>query len=160
MATEIIMKTCRVCKQSKPLSEFYKDNRAKDERQNDCKVCDLKRVKQYYKNNTEKCKATAEHYRQSPHGKVVKKRYQHSPQGKATSNRYSKRYFLRHPEYREACNALGNAIEAGKLPRPNSLQCSCGEQAKQYHHHLGYAPEHWLDVIPVCIDCHTKLRLK
>jgi hypothetical protein len=40
------------------------------------------------------------------------------------------------------------------LPRVRNLQCHyCGNRAHQYHHHRGYAPEHWLDVVPACRKC-------
>ncbi|GAG26296.1 unnamed protein product, partial [marine sediment metagenome] len=32
-------------------------------------------------------------------------------------------------------------------------------QAEQYHHPNGYEPEHWFNIIPICIKCHNKLRL-
>ena len=41
-----------------------------------------------------------------------------------------------------------------------TLQCSCGQQAKHYHHHKGYTKKHWLDVIPVCTKCHSIIHLK
>jgi hypothetical protein len=32
----------------------------------------------------------------------------------------------------------------------------CGTPAVIYHHHRGYAPEHWLDVVAMCQSCHGK----
>ena len=34
----------------------------------------------------------------------------------------------------------------------------CGKQGEQYHHHKGYAPEHRLDVVPICRKCHDELE--
>lgn len=62
-----------------------------------------------------------------------------------------------------ARQAVQYAIKIGKLPKVSTLFCvPCFsnirlEAAKQYHHHKGYAPEHQLDVIPVCIPCHNQL---
>ena|SRR3990167_380487 len=51
-----------------------------------------------------------------------------------------------------------HAIEAGRLPMPKTLICvNCGKLAREYHHHLGYAPEHQLDVVPVCSRCNKAL---
>ena len=53
---------------------------------------------------------------------------------------------------------VNHAIEAERLPRPDTLTCiQCGKPAREYHHHLGYAPEHWLDVVPVCSACNKVL---
>ena len=38
------MKTCRVCRQSKPLEEFSRLKASKDGRNSDCKACERKRV--------------------------------------------------------------------------------------------------------------------
>jgi hypothetical protein len=43
------------------------------------------------------------------------------------------------------------------LTTPGDFKCrDCNEQAEEYHHYLGYAPEHWLDVIALCKDCHRQ----
>jgi hypothetical protein len=57
-----------------------------------------------------------------------------------------------------ASTAVGQAIRQGKLPHPTALKCTdCGAIATSYDHYLGYAPEHWLDVQPVC-DRHNGVR--
>jgi hypothetical protein len=33
----------------------------------------------------------------------------------------------------------------------------CGETAAAYHHHRGYKREHFLDVVPVCRECHQNV---
>lgn len=106
---------------------------------------------------SEKCKATEKHYRQTEECKLSQNRYNATHKGKVTRQRIIKRYRIRHPERALAHKAVRHAITTGELPRPDSLQCSCGEQAKEYHHHLGYEPEHHLHVIPLCKKCHTSL---
>lgn len=74
---------------------------------------------------------------------------------------HQKRYAIKYPEKIKAQNAVRNATRYDKLPRPDTLQCHyCPAQAEQYHHHKGYAPEHWLDVVPACRNCHTKINEK
>lgn len=53
-------------------------------------------------------------------------------------------------------------VRTGRRPHPNTLPCSdCGhtwrkgERRHEYDHHLGYEPEHHLDVEPVCTTCHA-----
>lgn len=184
MPEPIKTKTCRICKQTKSLSEFYKNKHCKDGYFNNCKTCYLKSIKEYsqtekgkavnrkaclrYK-KTEKSKVRDKRYRQShkgkeaqrrydrsEKGKVAKKRYQQSKKGKIARNNAKKLYNIRHSERVKAKDAVNDAIKADKLPQANSLQCNyCPEQAKQYHHHKGYKKEHWLDVVPVCIKCHS-----
>jgi len=49
-------------------------------------------------------------------------------------------------------------VTAGRMPGSHTLRCikNCGKHAWVYHHHLGYAEEHWLDVIPMCGSCHRQ----
>lgn len=92
------------------------------------------------------CKASLRKYQASAKGKIVaekaRKKYQNSPKGQARI---------------VAASAVSNAIAAGKLPKPNTQKCKCGNPAKEYHHE-SYAPEHWLDVEAMCLDCHGAMR--
>lgn len=63
----------------------------------------------------------------------------------------------------QARQRINVEVRAGRRPHPNSLPCvDCahewrpGRRRHEYHHHLGYAPEHHLDVIPLCTKCHAK----
>ena len=88
--------------------------------------------------------------------KAVKK-YQKTEKGKRSIRTSEKRFYLRNPERSNIKNAVHYAVIIGKLPHLNTLQCHfCPAKAEQYHHHLGYEPEHRLDVIPVCRICHRK----
>lgn len=60
-----------------------------------------------------------------------------------------------------ATNAVRTAIRRGELPAPTSLTCAdCPEAAEQYHHFIGYEPEHWLDVLALCRSCHLSRHWK
>jgi len=169
MSEQIISKQCRKCKKIKPISEFYKALTNRDRFRNECRVCYSKYQKEY--RQTECGKAAKKRHAQSKKGKVALKRYKQSKKGKVTDKRYAqsekgrktriaaiKKFRVHHPELKKAGDAVNSAIRAGRLPRPDSLQCHyCPAQAKEYHHYNGYAPEHWLDVIPVCIPCHNKI---
>ena len=134
------MKTCSKCHQEKELSEFHKAKTCRDNHRPDCKVCRAIYNKKYS---------------QTERGKIARIRYRQTEKGKA----YNKRYYLRYPERCKAKSAVQYAIKIGKLSRPNILQCSYGKhQAQQYHHHKGYAPKYWLNVIPACRKCHRKIH--
>jgi len=53
---------CSVCKESKDRNNFYKSKRAKSGYRSECKYCHGLSVKQYYKDNTEKCRSYARLY--------------------------------------------------------------------------------------------------
>lgn len=56
-----------------------------------------------------------------------------------------------------AHDAVQAAIAAGRLPAAGTLSCAdCGAPARVYHHHKGYAPPAWLDVVAVCDRCHSQ----
>lgn len=118
------------------------------------------RQKHYQQN--EKFKIQQRHYRQSETVKVrqkhYQKRYRQTEKGRKAQIDGQKRYKIRHPERAKARIAVIKAVKTGRLPRPDSLQCHyCPAQANQYHHHNGYEPIHYLDVIPVCTKCHNKI---
>ncbi len=56
---------------------------------------------------------------------------------------------------RRARVAVNRAVMAGKIPRASSLPCvGCGAKAREYHHHAGYDRQNWLNVEPICSQCH------
>ena len=150
MSKPIISKRCSKCKQTKSFSEFYKDRTIKDGHRSHCKIC----CSQYQK--SEEGKTVQKRYEQSEKGKTNKKAYQQNKTGKFIISNIQLRYRINHPKRIKARMALNVAVRSGHLPKPKSLQCSCGNQAQQYHHYLGYAPEHQLDVVPMCRLCDKK----
>lgn len=155
MSETIQQKICSECKQPKQLSKFSKRDKSKDGHQYQCKSCRNKQNKKYKR--TEKGRAAQKRYNQSEKFKVAMKRHQQTDKFKITQ----KLDKSRHTEHYKARNAVNHAIVDGKLPRPDTRLCHyCPKPAQQYHHWHGYAPEHWLDVVPACIDCHNKLKRK
>ena len=114
------------------------------------KISQRKSNKKYKK--TEKGKA-ATHRAKQKYQKTIKYIFAR----KIANNNYR----ARHPIQIKAQRTVNNAIADGKLRRPDSLICHyCPEQAKQYHHHKGYEPKHWLDIVPTCTRCHRKSHRK
>lgn len=111
-----------------------------------------------------KGKITQRRHRKTEKGKITHRKavhnYRQTEKGKVAHCKESTRYHIRHPEQRKAGHAIMTAIRANRLPRPDTLLCHyCPTQAEQYHH-WSYLPEYWLDVLPVCQNCHRKLRRK
>lgn len=90
--------------------------------------------------------------------KACVKAYQCSEEGKKSQKRRCEKKRLKFPKRIKARQMLNYAVESGKLPRPDSLICTCGQTAREYHHLKGYEPKHWLDVIETCVSCHRKLH--
>ncbi len=81
--------------------------------------------------------------------------YSKTDQGKETAKKATSKYKANNPEKVKARSAVNHAIESGRLADPLTLKCAyCGSQAKHYHHRNGYGLERWLDVQPVCTQCH------
>ena len=59
---------------------------------------------------------------------------------------------------RDLCYESGkNVLLAEGIPKPRELKCViCNNQAKTYHHYKGYEKKNWLDILPLCYDCHFK----
>lgn len=144
------------------------------------RISNLKAVKKYQKSENGKAvrlKAIRK-YQKTEKGKLVNRKssrkYQKTRKGievnRKSVARYCKtkkgkasfkRYCIRHPERQKARSAVMMAVRKGRLSHPNTLLCHyCSVQAEQYHHWKGYAPEHWLDVVPVCMRCHNKHKRK
>ena len=172
MVAEIISKRCSKCKEIKPLSEFFKDRRAKDGIQGVCKSC-IKAFQQSEKGRAATRKASTKYrksfkgktnqkaYNQSVRGRSVVAKYKQTPKGKAVSHKATAKFNAHHPNYVKAHNAVNGAVRYGRLPRPDSLRCHyCPKPAQQYHHWHGYEPACWLDVVPACVECHNKENKK
>lgn len=140
MSETIIPKRCCKCKEIKAHSAFYKSRTTKDGYHYECKLCMAIYQRQY---------------RQTGKARIPMKRYAQNHKSKTSPNhgRNVRKYRGRFPERRKAGHAVNHAIRAGILLPANTHKCSCGNQAKQYHH-PSYTPEHWLHVVPFCVSCH------
>lgn len=116
-------------------------------------ILSLARGRRY--RQTSKGKATEKHRHKTPKCKGQQKKYEQTGKRKALKKKYAVRFNLKNPNNRKAKRAVAQAILNGRLISFHLRACYyCYEQAELYHHYLGYEPEHWLDVIPVCTGCH------
>lgn len=168
----IIKRKCSRCRQLKPLSEFYPRKDRPFGYTYHCKSCGRKGCLIYHyskKGQTQnnnyiksgKRKEVMRRYHQTEKGKIVNnrtsKKYWHSEKGRAKIKEYQKRYY----KQKKAYSAVKNEVRSGRLPKPTKFKCTyCPGKAQQYHHYLGYEPEHRLDVIPVCRKCDIKQHNK
>jgi hypothetical protein len=130
-------KTCSKCGETKPLSKFKKKKHCRDGREGRCQKC------------ADKASAAS------------RQRFEieNADRLKDARKKRSTRWISQNPEARRAQKSIELAIARGDLPKAKQRACiKCGKPAAHYHHYLGYEPEHWLDVIPVCHSCHRVLH--
>ena len=119
-----MLKICSKCGKEKDEDEFSRQRHTRSGRRANCKNCERIYRKQ------------SENYKRAKRLCDLKQR-------------------ILRPDNVRARWAVNHKIENGKLPRINTQYCAeCGKQAIHYHHHNGYDPEHYLDVVPLCADCH------
>jgi len=121
-----------------------------------------KRSKRYRETNKEKVRKSTLCWRQSERGKElyqkIKERYEQTEKGKKARCKSHQNYKHHKPNQVKAKNAVYSEVRAGRMAKVSELKCHyCPARAEQYHHHKGYAPEYWLDVVPVCIPCHNRI---
>lgn len=85
-------------------------------------------------------------------------RYRKKPTSRAKLRESYARWRTTNPnstKAHKAHQAVRRALRKGSLVRPD--RCSeCFTVCKPHGHHESYAPEHWLDVIWLCVRCHRK----
>lgn len=69
------------------------------------------------------------------------------------------RIMARDDDRAQARHRINADVRMGLRPNPNDLFCAtCGhkgpDRRHEYHHAMGYAPEHHNDVLPLCSTCH------
>jgi len=137
------LKRCTGCNIIKPLSEFYKrtDGHTKYGYASQCKQCTIDRTISYHKTEQgrEISRAAINRYFKTEKGKYARKKWEQNNKLKM-----------------QAHHAVSHAIENGEIEKPNT--CSeCGAACNpQSHHWRGYAKKHWLDILWLCQECHTK----
>jgi hypothetical protein len=149
-------KFCPGCNQTKNGSEFYKERDRKDGLTYYCKECNKARIKIARYEDPKKAHAIASKWRLN---NLEKKRESNKDWERKNPNKvleFIRKTHLLHPDRYRARNAVNNAVRDGKLQPASNFICSnCKKiQASEYHHHNGYDPDHWLDVIPLCKACH------
>lgn len=170
------LKVCTKCGESKPLSEYYihKTGRLSGKPFSRCAEC-LRTIRregrdkhaenasyrqkiasdpEYRKKRNDKSRAWREENR--VHIAEYDRRIRAEMEGRATF--YNRQWRERYPERVRAHYAVAHAVRVGEIPPASTLICEhCQEaQAANYHHHNGYEPEFWLDVVALCTECHGR----
>jgi hypothetical protein len=83
------------------------------------------------------------------------KRYYQANRERLKEARKAKKQWGTYPvlQVRAGC-AVWYAVKTGKLVKPSICSKCGGTKHIHAHHHNGYSPEHKLDVVWLCVDCH------
>lgn len=116
------MKTCKVCGETKPLSEFYKMAEMRDGHRNDCKVCNLAAKARRYRANPEPAKERVRTWQAENADRVAeyRRRYNAKPERKAQNRRshLQRKYGITPERYDEMLAAQGGGCAlCGRPPR-------------------------------------------
>ena len=140
------MKECRECRVTKPLSEFNRDARTPDGRQQRCRECFSRYNRERYVARQDETKRAVYKYRRDNPERVMLTRV-------ATCKR--------DPSHKRAYKAVEAAVACDALIRP--ARCSrCGntvdgDRIKRIEaHHIDYA--HPLAVLWLCTRCHSAVH--
>jgi hypothetical protein len=143
------MKTCFICSQEKPFSEFYKHSKMADGYLGKCKECTKAYVKARALANPDKIKEYDRQRANLPHRVEMRKEYARTPNGKAAFARAHKKYMEKYPSKYAAHTLTGNAIRDGRLIRQPCE--ACGDAESEAHHRDYYKP---LEVVWLCRKHH------
>lgn len=134
------LKVCSKCGESKPHSEFHK-GKDNDGLRHTCKACVNAQNRSIYEQNKDAHLEAKRRYRRE------------NPEARRATLR---KYEQVHRHKRHAHYAIKHEIRDGRMPSASECQCAhCGNSAETYHH-WSYEREHWLDVTPLCRECHGR----
>ena len=141
------MKTCCVCKQEKPLTEYHKDSQKPGGLSYRCKDCTRIKTHEYNARTMKQRVAyAAEYQRLHPDSRKHKR----TPRELRCSR--ERRFQVK--------SIVHYHIKKGDIPRADALVCAwdgCDKQAA-HHHHWNYEPGFELDVIPLCRFHHFEIH--
>ena len=142
MPETIIHKVCSVCKELKPISEFYKDRSSKTSYAYCCKTCQSQKTKRNERR---------------PRTKEYRKQYRRTVAYLTNARKYT----AIHADRVQARNAVSHAVKVGRIPPATKmLCCKCNKPAHEYHHYAGYALGFHMHIEPICVPCHARIHSK
>lgn len=146
-------KQCFKCKETKPVSEFYKHNRMADGHLNKCSTCTKRDVAE----NTELLK-NSPHWVAKERERCRIKEAKYRAQGRQQQHHLSKKLWdQRNKHKRRAHRIAGRAVKNGQLQVKTHCE-SCGVETRLFKHHPDYALPTL--VVWLCSKCHGVVHRK
>lgn len=149
-------KTCWTCKETKLQSSFNRNCGSKDGRASSCRECSREYCRRWREANPGVAARDSKRYREEHPQRVAalnKRWIEENPQKIQESRQ---RYAERYPERIKANRAVANAVNRGKLLKPDACgDCGAECETRLLHaHHEDYSRP--LDIEWVCPSCHAK----
>jgi len=154
-------RTCSKCNRPFPLTaEFFPSRKYRGHSifQSFCRKCENARQKEWRNTHPGYNRGKHRVWVEANREYVNEKLRAWAKANSQNKRRHQNKWIIKNHDYylrlRRVYTAVKKAIERGDLMRP--LECSrCNIPCVPHaHHHLGYAKEHWLDVIFLCRKCH------
>jgi hypothetical protein len=147
------MLKCTKCKKTKPVTEFYKRSSTPKGYKSHCKACELAyhQTEQAVESHKKSCLK----YLKTDKGKISNRVRSARFRKTSTYKESIRKSRAKYPERRQAQITLWNAVQSGKVVRPDS--CSiCNTLCIPNGHHPDYTKP--LMVIWLCKDCHEAVH--
>lgn len=143
-------KFCRWCKQTKPISEFYKHPAMADGHLGKCKDCQKENTKAARDRHPEYYREYDKKRANLPHRVQARAEYIQTDNGKAARKKTCTSWGIKHLNRRAAHHILNNAIRDGKVKKHPCFICG----KKAHAHHPDY--DRPLDVTWLCPKHHKE----
>tara|TARA_B100001105_G_scaffold4933_1_gene3688 strand:- start:2059 stop:2490 length:432 start_codon:yes stop_codon:yes gene_type:complete len=131
-------KVCKDCGNTKPIKDYYHHKGMKDGYLNKCKDCVKHRVHLHREENIESIREYDLERARRGRVKEIRQKF---------------------PSKYKARGSVASALACGKLIRPDTCG-HCNKYCKPHAHHWSYKEEYWLDVIWLCLRCHSEEHIR
>lgn len=140
------VKYCWKCKDTKKVTDFYKNQAAPHGIDEMCIECNKAYARERYERNKEAERQRARTYYQKNKEAVQKRQ-------RKTSKKYYKKWYANNPERYKARAYLNYYVKKGDVVKPNKCE-DCGDNKPLQGHHEDYKKP--LEVNWLCRQCHEK----
>jgi len=148
-------KQCSKCREWKGLGEFNRDRARKDGRRCECRTCKRVYDKRWYKANAEQCRNAVKRWRKANPERYLGNDRRWRKANAEQCGEYHRRTVAKYPLRNKARAALRHEVRVGRIIRGPCQVCASTIRIEA-HHHKGYEPEFWLDVVWLCRVHHTE----
>ena len=139
-------KRCSTCKETKPVSEYYKHKESKDGLRASCKPCIRERVRRYQESNREKVKERNRRYQEANRDKKAEYNRRYYEANKKELLEWQRRYYKANKEERDEYNRRWKRENRDQVRRGiNECTSKANDRSLEVAHRQGLPWEDWED---------------